>query len=135
MADAQETSAQAEAGTIEVSEFSALLEKEFRPQTDRARDAVTNAVRTLAEQALVIGEHRPAVAIAAQGLGREKGGAGDLPKAAGFGPAVFRPESLGGVFDHEQAVFFGEIADLGVIGRLPEEVDRDDPAHRQAFLA
>ena len=53
MADAQETSAQAEAGTIEVSAFSALLEKEFRPQTDRARDAVTNAVRTLAEQALV----------------------------------------------------------------------------------
>lgn len=38
--------------TLETSEFSTLLEKEFKPKTDRAQEAVENAVRTLAEQAL-----------------------------------------------------------------------------------
>jgi len=36
----------------EVSDFGALLEKEFRPKTDRAKEAVEAAVKTLAEQAL-----------------------------------------------------------------------------------
>lgn len=35
-----------------VSEFSALLERDFRPKSDTAREAVETAVRTLAEQAL-----------------------------------------------------------------------------------
>ncbi|KXU82857.1 EvpB family type VI secretion protein [Caballeronia megalochromosomata] len=35
-----------------LDDFSALLQKEFKPKSDRARDAVENAVRTLAEQAL-----------------------------------------------------------------------------------
>jgi type VI secretion system protein ImpC len=34
-------------------EFSALLDREFKPKTDQAREAVEAAVRTLAEQALV----------------------------------------------------------------------------------
>lgn len=34
-------------------DFSALLQKEFKPKTDEAREAVQSAVRTLAEQALV----------------------------------------------------------------------------------
>ncbi|CAM3583311.1 EvpB family type VI secretion protein [Rouxiella silvae] len=33
-------------------EFSALLNKEFKPKTDSAREAIENAVKTLAEQAL-----------------------------------------------------------------------------------
>ena len=33
-------------------EFSALLNKEFRPKTDQARTAVESAVKTLAQQAL-----------------------------------------------------------------------------------
>ncbi|PAC66970.1 EvpB family type VI secretion protein, partial [Enterobacter cloacae] len=33
-------------------EFSALLNKEFRPKTDQARSAVESAVKTLAQQAL-----------------------------------------------------------------------------------
>ncbi|SUI83798.1 Uncharacterized protein conserved in bacteria [Serratia quinivorans] len=33
-------------------EFSALLNKEFRPKTDQAKEAVENAVKTLAQQAL-----------------------------------------------------------------------------------
>lgn len=36
----------------EATEFDALLNKEFRPKTDEAKDAVARAVRTLAEQAL-----------------------------------------------------------------------------------
>jgi type VI secretion system protein ImpC len=35
------------------SDFASLLDKEFKPKTDEARDAVEAAVRTLAEQALV----------------------------------------------------------------------------------
>ena len=39
--------------TLEMSEFGSLLQKEFKPQSDKAKEAVENAVRTLAEQALV----------------------------------------------------------------------------------
>lgn len=42
----------AEAETLEVSEFSSLLQREFKPKTDQAKEAVETAVRTLAEQAL-----------------------------------------------------------------------------------
>jgi type VI secretion system protein ImpC len=37
----------------ELSEFDSLLQKEFRPKTDQAKQAVQIAVRTLAEQALI----------------------------------------------------------------------------------
>jgi len=40
------------AAVAEVDQFSALLQKQFKPKTDRARAEVENAVRTLAEQAL-----------------------------------------------------------------------------------
>jgi type VI secretion system protein ImpC len=45
---------QAATGTVttEVSDFSALLNREFKPKSDHARDAVQAAVQTLAEQAL-----------------------------------------------------------------------------------
>lgn len=45
-------SAGAQGATMELNEFSSLLQKEFRPQTDRAKQEVTNAVQILAEQAL-----------------------------------------------------------------------------------
>jgi type VI secretion system protein ImpC len=49
-----ETQAQAAAGgaVAEVGQFEALLSKEFKPKTDSQKDAINNAVRTLAEQAL-----------------------------------------------------------------------------------
>jgi type VI secretion system protein ImpC len=37
---------------LETSDFNSLLKKEFKPQTDKAKEAVESAVRTLAEQAL-----------------------------------------------------------------------------------
>ena len=55
MADKEQAQAQAQAAApavAEVSEFDSLLQKEFRPKTDRAKEAVQIAVRTLAEQAL-----------------------------------------------------------------------------------
>jgi type VI secretion system protein ImpC len=53
MSDAQAAAgSQGQAGTIEVSEFSQLLNKEFKPTSDRAQEAVESAVRTLAAQAL-----------------------------------------------------------------------------------
>src|SRR5215813_4425930 len=42
----------ATAKTLELDDFSSLLTKEFRPRSDRAREEVDKAVRTLAEQAL-----------------------------------------------------------------------------------
>ncbi|MGV7210351.1 type VI secretion system contractile sheath large subunit [Oxalobacteraceae bacterium A2-2] len=52
MAEHQAQSEQA-AGSIEFSEFGSLLQKEFKPQSDKAKESVENAVRTLAEQALI----------------------------------------------------------------------------------
>ncbi|MBN3761806.1 type VI secretion system contractile sheath large subunit [Burkholderia sp. Ac-20365] len=39
-------------GTLEMSDFANLLQKEFKPKSDKAKEAVETAVRTLAEQAL-----------------------------------------------------------------------------------
>jgi type VI secretion system protein ImpC len=41
-----------ETATIEGNDFSSLLQKEFKPKTDTAKEAVATAVQTLAEQAL-----------------------------------------------------------------------------------
>ena len=41
-----------EAATLEAGDFSSLLSKEFKPQSERAREEVESAVRTLAEQVL-----------------------------------------------------------------------------------
>lgn len=38
--------------TTEVSDFSSLLNKEFKPQSNQAKEAIENAVKTLAQQAL-----------------------------------------------------------------------------------
>src|SRR5262245_64830535 len=43
---------QSATGAVEVTDFDALLKKEFKPKTDEAKEAVERAVRTLAEQAL-----------------------------------------------------------------------------------
>ena len=50
--EALQSQAAAQAATAELSDFSALLQKEFKPKSDRAKEAVEQAVQTLAEQAL-----------------------------------------------------------------------------------
>ena len=52
MAEAIKESGALGVGVAEASDFSALLNKEFRPKSDQAKSAVENAVKTLAEQAL-----------------------------------------------------------------------------------
>jgi type VI secretion system protein ImpC len=53
MADEQAAAVeQEEQTTLEVDEFSSLLKKEFKPKSDRAKEAVETAVQTLAEQVL-----------------------------------------------------------------------------------
>ncbi len=42
----------AAAQTIESGDFAALLSKEFKPKSERAKEEVESAVRTLAEQVL-----------------------------------------------------------------------------------
>jgi type VI secretion system protein ImpC len=54
MADPQTlTQGTAATGQIELNEFSSLLQKEFKPKTSSAKEAVNAAVQTLAEHALV----------------------------------------------------------------------------------
>ncbi len=54
MADpqSQAQAPQAQTTTAEVDDLRGLLEKSFKPKTDRAREAIQNAVQTLAAQAL-----------------------------------------------------------------------------------
>lgn len=53
MAEQQKaTQAQAAVETAETSDFAALLNKEFKPKTDRAKEEIATAVGTLAEYAL-----------------------------------------------------------------------------------
>ncbi len=53
MSDAQErVQSTAEEQAVSTGEFSQLLQKEFRPQSDRAREAVETAVQTLAKRVL-----------------------------------------------------------------------------------
>ncbi len=55
MSTAPKQTARAQTTTVEAlepNEFSDLLQREFKPKTDQAREAVQNAVKTLAVQAL-----------------------------------------------------------------------------------
>jgi type VI secretion system protein ImpC len=53
MSDAQSSEqAEPQAETIEAGDFASLLQKEFKPKSDRAKEAVEQAVQTLAENAL-----------------------------------------------------------------------------------
>ena len=47
------TQAEVQTTTEEAGDFSSLLKKEFKPKSDKAKEAVEGAVKTLAEQALV----------------------------------------------------------------------------------
>ncbi|MCU7891273.1 MAG: type VI secretion system contractile sheath large subunit, partial [Candidatus Thiodiazotropha sp. (ex Ustalcina ferruginea)] len=54
MADTDTQQAQGSESTLGVApdEFSALLQQEFKPKTERTKEAVVSAVQTLAEQVL-----------------------------------------------------------------------------------
>jgi len=48
----QDSAVEGATGTLELSEFQSLLTKEFKPKSDRSREAMESAVKTLAEQLL-----------------------------------------------------------------------------------
>ncbi len=52
MADANPEQQQAQTQTVETTAFAGLLNKEFKPKSDRQKESIENAVQTLAEQAL-----------------------------------------------------------------------------------
>src|SRR5262252_4411572 len=52
MAEPKQRTGQAPSQEVEVGDLSALLQKEFKPKTDEAKEAVERAVQTLAQQAL-----------------------------------------------------------------------------------
>ena len=52
MAEEQAQGNPLEGATLEGNDFASLLKKEFKPKTDKAKEAVESAVQTLAEQAL-----------------------------------------------------------------------------------
>jgi type VI secretion system protein ImpC len=52
MAESEQTKEAAAGETVEADGFASLLQKQFKPQTDRAKDEVESAVRTLAQHAL-----------------------------------------------------------------------------------
>lgn len=55
--------------------------------------------------AVIVCKDGTAVTIAAQGLGREEGGGGDMAEGAGLFPVVGGAEALGRVLDEEEAYF------------------------------
>ncbi|NOQ64404.1 MAG: type VI secretion system contractile sheath large subunit [Methyloprofundus sp.] len=52
-AEVEATGAVAEEAQAESGDFASLLQQNFKPKSDRAKEAVENAVKTLAEQALI----------------------------------------------------------------------------------
>jgi type VI secretion system protein ImpC len=51
-AEAEKQAQEGAVATTEPGEFASLLQKQFKPQSDRAKEEVESAVRTLAQQAL-----------------------------------------------------------------------------------
>ncbi len=65
---------------------------------------------------IVVGEDGTAVAIAAEGLGGEEGGGGDVAETAGYFVADAASKALGSVFEHIEIMPFCDGHHLGVGG-------------------
>ena len=81
-----------------------------------------------------IGEHRAAVAIAAERLGGEEARGGDVAERARHLPVDGAAEALRAVLQQQHAVALADLADRRVIRRQPEEVDRHDGPGEEAGL-
>ncbi len=84
---------------------------------------------------VVVREAHPPVAVTAEGLGGEEGGAGDVAEGAGLSSFVLAAEGLGGVLDDREAVTGGDGVDRVVVRGQAEEVDGDDGAGAEGFPA
>ncbi len=75
---------------------------------------------------VVVGEHRAAVAVAAERLGREKAGGGGVTEGAERAAFIGATEALRGVVEHEQIGGLDDLRDRVVIRRQAEQIDRND---------
>lgn len=82
----------------------------------------------------VIGQDRPAVAVAAQRLGRKEAGGDDVGPMAGMVAVQGATEPLRTVGDQLEAVFPGHRRDGRIVGGLAEQVDGNDHLGRQLTL-
>ncbi len=85
-------------------------------------------------QPVVVGQHRPAVAVAAEGLGREEAGGGHVRPVAGVFGVEGAAEALGAVADQLQVMAPRDPGDGRIVRRLAEEVDGDDHLGDQLAL-
>jgi hypothetical protein len=86
-------------------------------------------------QLVIIGEHRAAVAVAAERLRREEARRSRPGQRAQFAIAIGRTERLRGVIDHEQLLRLRDRRNGVVVGRLTEQIDRDHGFRLEAELA
>src|SRR5207237_10294398 len=84
---------------------------------------------------LVVGEHRAAVAVAAQRLGGKETRRGCRRERTEAAILVSRAEGLGGVVEHEELLRRGDRGNAIVVRGLPEEIHRDHGPGPKAKLA
>ena len=82
----------------------------------------------------IVGKNRPAVAITAQHLRREKARRGDVAEAACALPVDRAAKALRGVLHHQKVVFPADLFNLGKLRRLAKEVHWDDRLWRELSL-
>ena len=82
----------------------------------------------------IVGKNRPAVAITAQHLRREKARRGDVAEAACALPVDRAAKALRGVLHHQKVVLLADLFDLGKLRRLAKEVHWDDRLWRELSL-
>ncbi len=82
----------------------------------------------------IVGEDGAAVAVAAERLRRKEARGGGVGERADLAVADRRAEALGGVVEHEQLLFRRDRVERVMLGRKPEQVDRQDHARREPRL-
>ena len=75
---------------------------------------------------VVVGEHGPAITVAAERLRRIEACRRVGRKRADLSPVAACTEALRGIGDHQQTVRRGDLANGFIVGGLAVEVDRDD---------
>ena len=85
----------------------------------------TRRLLSISTRAGVVGQHRAAVAVAAERLGRKEARRRRRRERAELAALVGRAERLRGVVEHEQAFRLGDRQQRIVVGRQAEQIDRD----------
>ena len=84
---------------------------------------------------IVIGEYGTAVAVAAQGLGREERGGGDVAEGAALAALIGRAEGLGCVLDENEAVLLADGCDGVVVAGVTQNIHGHHGLGRELTLS